>query len=62
MEHGGTNWNLLLTTTAQPVRLVLAKIGLILVPVALMQVVLVAGTALSGVLVLRLASGFHAGG
>lgn len=54
MEHRGTNWNLLLTTTAQPLRLALAKIGVILVPVALMQVVLVAGTALSGVLVLKL--------
>lgn len=54
MEHRGTNWNLLLTTTAKPVRLVAAKIGAILVPVALMQAVLIAGTAISGTLVLQL--------
>ncbi|OFV73511.1 ABC transporter permease [Rhodococcus erythropolis] len=58
MEHRGTNWNLLLTATAKPLRLILAKIGVILVPVALMQAVLVAGTAISGTLVLRLEGPF----
>lgn len=54
MEHRGTNWNLLLTTTRQPIRLVLAKIVAIAIPVAFMQLVLVAGTLISGTLVLRL--------
>lgn len=54
MEHRGTNWNLLLTTTRQPIRLVLAKIVVIAIPVAFMQLVLVAGTLISGTLVLRL--------
>lgn len=54
MEHHGTNWNLLLTTTRRPVKLVLAKMAVIALPVAFMQLVLVAGTLLSGVLVLRL--------
>lgn len=54
VEHRGTNWNLLLTTTVRPVRLVLAKLAVILVPVVLMQIVLVAGAAIAGVLVLRL--------
>lgn len=55
MEHRGTNWNLLLTTTRQPVKLVLAKITLIAVPVAFMQLVLVIGTLVSGTLLLHLA-------
>lgn len=54
MEHRGTNWNLLLTTTRRPIRLVLAKIVVIAIPVAFMQLVLVAGTLLSGTLVLDL--------
>src|SRR5699024_470564 len=54
MEHRGTNWNLLLTSTTQPVKLVLAKISVIAVPVAFMQLVLVAGTLLSGALILHL--------
>nr|WP_280115374.1 ABC transporter permease [Clavibacter michiganensis] len=54
VEHRGTNWNALLTATARPIRLVLAKIVAILVPVALMQAVLVGGTAVSGLFVLRL--------
>lgn len=54
MEHRGTNWNLLLTTTRQPIKLVLAKVAVIAVPVACMQAVLVAGTLISGTLVLRL--------
>lgn len=54
MEHRGTNWNLLLTTTRRPIRLVLAKIVGIAIPVAFMQLVLVAGTLLSGTLVLDL--------
>nr|WP_272902501.1 ABC transporter permease [Brevibacterium daeguense] len=54
MEHRGTNWNLLLTTTRQPIRLVLAKITAITIPVAFMQLVLVTGTLLSGTLVLHL--------
>jgi hypothetical protein len=57
IEHRGTNWNLLLTTTRRPVELVLAKIAVVAVPVAVMQAVLVAGTLLSGVLVLRLDGG-----
>jgi hypothetical protein len=57
IEHRGTNWNLLLTTTRRPVELVLAKIVVVAVPVAVMQAVLVAGTLLSGVLVLRLDGG-----
>ncbi|MEU5156445.1 ABC transporter permease [Glycomyces sp. NPDC021274] len=54
MEHRGTNWYLLLTNTVRPVRLVLVKIAVILVLVAAMQFVLVAGTAIAGELVLRL--------
>ncbi|MGQ4366197.1 ABC transporter permease [Streptomyces sp. SAS_272] len=54
MEHRGTNWNLLLTTTRQPITLVLAKIAVITIPVAFMQLVLVAGTFISGAFVLRL--------
>lgn len=54
MEHRGTNWNLLLTTTRRPVRLVLAKVAVVVVLVAVMQAVLVIGTLLSGALVLRL--------
>ena len=58
MEHRGTNWNLLLTNTARPIRLVLAKLAAILVPVTLMQFVLIVGTAVSGLFVLRLDSAF----
>jgi putative membrane protein len=54
MEHRGTNWNLLLTTTAQPLRLVLVKTAVILLLVALMQAVLIAGTAISGAFILGL--------
>ncbi|WP_433558400.1 ABC transporter permease [Pseudonocardia xinjiangensis] len=54
MEHRGTNWNLLLTTTRQPIRLVLAKIAAIAVPVFFMQAVLVVATLISGVFVLHL--------
>ncbi|MGJ3509817.1 ABC transporter permease [Enemella sp. A6] len=54
MEHRGTNWNLLLTSTRQPVKLVLAKIAVVSIPVAFMQVVLVTGTLLSGEFILRL--------
>jgi hypothetical protein len=54
MEHRGTNWNLLLTTTRQPARLVLAKIAVVAVPVAFMQLVLVAGTLVSGTMILHL--------
>lgn len=52
MEHRGTNWNLLLTTTRRPVRLILAKIGAIAVPVALMQLILVVGTFVTGFAIL----------
>ncbi len=58
IEHRGTNWTLLLTTTAQPLRLVLAKLAVVLVPVAVMQVVLVGGTAVSGLFVLHLDGAF----
>lgn len=54
MEHRGTNWNLLLTTTRKPITLVLAKIAIIAIPVAFMQLVLVAGALISGMLILRL--------
>lgn len=54
MEHRGTNWNLLLTSTRSPVKLVLAKIAVITIPVAFMQLVLVVGAFISGVFVLRL--------
>mgnify|MGYP000314925981 FL=1 len=53
-EHRGTNWNLLLTTTLRPSRLVAAKAGVIAVVVAFMQLVLVVSTFTSGVLVLDL--------
>jgi hypothetical protein len=58
MEHRGTNWNLLLTTTRQPIRLVLAKIAAIAVPVFFMQAVLVVATLISGVFVLHLDGAF----
>ncbi|KHL01036.1 ABC transporter permease [Sinomonas humi] len=58
IEHRGTNWNLLLTSTEKSIRLVLAKLAAILVPVALMQVVLIVGTAVSGLFMLRLDGGF----
>lgn len=54
MEHRGTNWNLLLTTTRQPIRLVIAKVVVIMFPVAFMQLVLVTGTLIAGTLVLGL--------
>lgn len=54
MEHRGSNWNLLLTGSAPSLRLVIAKVGVILIPVALMQVVLILAAVLSGVFVLRL--------
>ena len=54
MEHRGTNWNLMLTATRQPVRLVLAKIVVSMAPVAFMQLFLVAGTVISGSFVLDL--------
>ncbi|MFV0453090.1 MAG: ABC transporter permease [Propioniciclava sp.] len=53
-EHHGTNGNFLLTTTRRPSRLVLAKIAAIAVPVAIMQLVLVAAIAASGTFVLGL--------
>ncbi|MBP8919531.1 MAG: ABC transporter permease [Micropruina sp.] len=53
-EHRGSNWNLLVTGTRRPLLLVLAKIAAIAVPVAFMQLVLIAGTLAAGVLVLRL--------
>lgn len=54
MEHRGTNWNLLLTTTVKPIRLVVAKMAVILLPVAFMQIVLLAGTAISGTFIVGL--------
>jgi hypothetical protein len=54
MEHRGTNWHMLLTTTQRPARLVLAKVGAIVVPVVVMQVVLVAGTYTSGMFVINM--------
>ncbi len=57
IEHRGTNWNLLLTSTRQSIKLVLAKVVVIVVAVACMQGVLVAGTLSSGALVLRLDDG-----
>ncbi len=57
MEHRGTNWSLLLTATRSPLRLVFAKLAVIAIPVAFMQFVLVAGTLLSGALVLHLDGG-----
>jgi hypothetical protein len=58
VEHRGTNWNLLLTTTRQPIRLVLAKIAAIAVPVFFMQAVLVVATLVSGVVVLQVDGAF----
>lgn len=58
MEHRGSNWNLLLTSTMRPTRLAAAKIAVVLVPVAFMQFVLVVGTAVSGTVVLRLDGAF----
>lgn len=52
MEHKGTNWNLLLTTNDQILRLVLAKTGAILLGVLGMQVVLVTLTYVSGAFIL----------
>lgn len=54
VEHRGSNGNLLLTNTRRPMALVLAKIAAILVPVAAMQLLLVAGTLLAGLRVLDL--------
>ncbi|WP_255546721.1 ABC transporter permease [Glaciihabitans sp. dw_435] len=52
IEHRGTNWNLLLTTTRHPITLVLAKIAVVTAPVAFMQLVLVTGTLLSGTMII----------
>ena len=52
MEHQGTNWNLLLTTNDQILRLVLAKAGAIALGVLAMQVVLITLTYASGRLIL----------
>ncbi|MGR6742026.1 ABC transporter permease [Microbacterium sp. F1-18] len=57
-EHRGSNWNLLLTSTVRPVGLATAKVAAVLVPVALMQVVLIVGTAAAGTFVLGLDGGF----
>ncbi|MCG7444269.1 ABC transporter permease [Dermabacter vaginalis] len=54
MEHRGTNWNLLLTTAGKPAKLAIAKVLVIMIPVAFMQLVFVAGTLTSGSLVLGL--------
>ncbi|AND17576.1 lantibiotic ABC transporter permease [Rathayibacter tritici] len=58
VEHRGTNWNLVLTSAAGASRLSLAKIAVVLLPTAVMQAVLVAGTAISGTVVLHLAGPF----
>lgn len=54
MEHRGTNWNLLLTTTRHPIKLVAAKIAVIALPVAFMQLILIIGTLISGTFILGL--------
>lgn len=53
-EHRGTNWNLLLTNTASPARLVIAKTAAVTAMVAVMQVMLVVATWFVGELVLTL--------
>lgn len=58
VEHRGTNWNLVLTSTVGASRLSLAKIAVVLLPTAVMQGVLVAGTAVSGTFVLHLPGPF----
>ncbi len=54
MEHRGSNWNLLRTATRRPIELILAKIAVIAVPVAFMQIVLVGATLFAGAFVLDL--------
>lgn len=55
VEHrGGANWNLLASTTPRLLNLITAKIVAIALPVLIMQVVLVVGTYISGIIVLRL--------
>lgn len=54
VEHRGTNWNLLLTTTRRTVPLAAAKIGAIALAVIVMQLILVAGTFISGTFLLSL--------
>lgn len=53
-EHRGTNWNLLLTNTARPARLVGAKVLVIATVVAAMQAILVMATWVVGTTVLAL--------
>lgn len=52
MEHQGTNWNLLRTNSTSAVSLLLAKTVVIAIPLAVMQLVLVCGTFISGLIVL----------
>jgi len=54
VEHRGTNWNLLLTTTRHPLLLVAAKVAAITLPIIFMQLTLVIGTFLSGTFLLNL--------
>ncbi|SKC70753.1 ABC transporter permease [Plantibacter cousiniae (nom. nud.)] len=53
-EHRGTNWNHLLASTRRTASLVVAKIVVVLLPLAVMQVILFLGTALVGSTVLHL--------
>lgn len=53
-EHRGTSWNAMVTMPVSPAKVVAAKTLVVMLPVAVMQVVLVVLTWLSGVLVLRL--------
>ncbi|GAA5226971.1 ABC transporter permease [Paeniglutamicibacter antarcticus] len=49
MEHQGSNWNALMTTTVPPFRIVTAKTTVLILLIIVMQFVLVAGTWIAGV-------------
>ena len=51
MEHQGTNWNLLRTNTSNALSLILCKIVVIIIPVAFMQIILLAGTWIVGLFI-----------
>ncbi|WP_240038066.1 ABC transporter permease [Actinomyces procaprae] len=60
-EHRGSSWNYMATTPHPPATVALAKTTVILAPVAVMQLLLVALTRLSGLVLLRLEGGVPAG-
>lgn len=60
-EHRGSSWNYMATTPHSPAAVALAKTGVTLMPVAAMQLLLIALTWLSGIVFLHLGGGLPIG-